>query len=149
MDNNMNMLGRTCAAFLVVAGQALILLSAPPAGGAEQAATATNAASASSPAQGFKIFNGEKRLFASYGPSTSMGYPARLQRKEGVWEDTAKYKDIALVKDGHHPTQFGDEIIASKFFRAMLEHDRLAIPAWDQEEVAAVRADLKCVPWKP
>jgi hypothetical protein len=68
---------------------------------------------------------------------------------KGVWEDTAKYKEIALVADGHHPTQLGDEIIASKFFRAMLEHDNLPIPAWDQEEVDAVRKDLKCVPWKP
>ena len=68
---------------------------------------------------------------------------------KGVWEDTAKYKDIALVGDGHHPTQLGDEIIASKFFRAMLEHDGLAVPAWDQEEVDAVRKDLKSVPWKP
>jgi hypothetical protein len=68
---------------------------------------------------------------------------------KGVWEDTAKYKEIALVKDGHHPTQLGDEIIASKFFRAMLEHDGLPAPDWDQEEVDAVRKDLKCVPWKP
>ena len=37
---------------------------------------------------------------------------------KGVWEDTAKYKELALVGDGHHPTRFGDEIIASKFFRA-------------------------------
>ena len=28
-----------------------------------------------------KIFSGEKRLIGTYGPSTSMGYPARLQRK--------------------------------------------------------------------
>ncbi|MCY3018171.1 MAG: hypothetical protein NTW87_03950 [Planctomycetota bacterium] len=68
---------------------------------------------------------------------------------KGVWEDTAKYRDIALVKDGHHPTQLGDEIIASKFFSAMLQHDGLPIPAWDQEEVDAVRKDLKSVPWKP
>ncbi len=68
---------------------------------------------------------------------------------KGVWEDTAKYKEIALVKDGHHPTQLGNEIIASKFFRAMLEHDGLPVPEWDQEEVDAVRKDLKCVPWKP
>jgi len=31
----------------------------------------------------------------------------------------------------------------------MLEHDGLAIPEWDQEEVDAVQKDLKCVPWKP
>jgi hypothetical protein len=68
---------------------------------------------------------------------------------KGVWEDTAKYKEIALVADGHHPTQLGDEIIASKFFRAMLEHDGLPVPGWDQEEVDAVRKDLKSVPWKP
>ncbi len=68
---------------------------------------------------------------------------------KGVWEDTAKYKEIALVADGHHPTQLGDEIIASKFFRAMLEHDGLPAPGWDQEEVDAVRKDLKSVPWKP
>jgi hypothetical protein len=68
---------------------------------------------------------------------------------KGVWEDTAKYKEIALVQDGHHPTQLGDEIIASKFFRAMLEHDGLQVPEWDQEEVDAVRKDLKAVPWKP
>jgi len=282
------------------------LLSWPSAGGEEQAAVATNAVAVASPSTDFYVFNGEKRLFASYGPSTSMGYPARLQRKfyrytgksgpncslqihnysipggqwrmpgwinckpsqndpskwealrserylttvqkliqdnpgtpvivmamnntgyaciakdrimgpedaehidmateflrthirailddgaalyflspkkywrdlddphewnrneerfvvakvagennprfiyvKGVWEDTAKHKDIALVKDGHHPTPFGDEIIASKFFRAMLEHDGLALPAWDQEEVNAVQKDLTCVPWKP
>jgi len=68
---------------------------------------------------------------------------------KGVWEDTAKYKKTALVGDGHHPTQFGDEIIASKFFRAMLEHDGLPVPGWDQEEVDAVQKDLNCVPWKP
>ena len=281
------------------------LFSTPSAGGEEQSVAASSA-SASSPATDFKVFTGEKRLFASYGPSTTVGYPARLQRKfyrytgksgpdcplqihnysiggaqwrmpgwinckpsesdpskweafrserylttvqklikdnpgvpvivmamnntgyacipkdrimgpedaehidmainflrthirailddgaalyflspkkywrdlddphewnrneerfavakvagennprfiyvKGVWEDTAKYKDIALVKDGHHPTPFGDEIIASKFFRAMLEHDGLAIPAWDQDEVDAVQKDLKCVPWKP
>ncbi len=58
---------------------------------------------------------------------------------KGVWEDTAKYKELALVGDGHHPTHFGDEIIASKFFRALLEHDGLPVPAWDQEEVDAAR----------
>jgi acetyl esterase/lipase len=58
---------------------------------------------------------------------------------KGVWEDTARYKEIALIGDGHHPTQLGDEIIASKFFRAMLQHDGLTVPAWDQEEVDAVR----------
>ena len=58
---------------------------------------------------------------------------------KGVWEDTAKYKELALVMDGHHPTPFGDEIIASKFFRALLEHDGLPIPAWDQEEVDAAK----------
>ena len=68
---------------------------------------------------------------------------------KGVWEDTAKFKATALVGDGHHPTEFGHEIIASKFFRAMLEHDGLPVPAWDQEEVDAVGKDLKCVPWKP
>jgi hypothetical protein len=68
---------------------------------------------------------------------------------KGVWEDTEKFKEIALVKDGHHPTQLGDEIIASKFFRAMLEHDGLAVPGWDQEEIDAVRKDLKTPPWKP
>ena len=36
---------------------------------------------ASGAAKDLKIFSGEKRLFASYGPSTTMGYPARLQRK--------------------------------------------------------------------
>jgi len=306
MESNRNMPSRICVTWLGVAACALILLSSPSAGAEEQTATAPNAASVASPAKDLKIFSGEKRLFASYGPSTSMGYPARLQRKfyrytgksgtdcplqihnysipggqwrmpgwvnckpsqnnpskweafrserylttvqklvkdnpstpvivmamnntgyacipkdrimgpgdaehidmaikflrthikailddgaalyvlspkkywrdlddphewnrneeryavakvaaennppfiyvKGVWEDTAKYKDTALVKDGHHPTQFGDEIIASKFFRAMLEHDGLAIPAWDQEEVDAVRIDLKCVPWKP
>jgi acetyl esterase/lipase len=58
---------------------------------------------------------------------------------KGVWEDTARDKEIALVGDGHHPTQLGDEIIASKFFRTMLQHDGLAVPAWDQQEVDAVR----------
>jgi len=306
MDSNMNVFSRICTTFLGVAGLALILLSAPPAVGEEHAAAKTGAACAASAAKDIKIFSGEKRLFATYGPSTTVGYPARLQRKlyrytgkngadcplqihnysiggaqwrmpgwinckpsqgdpskweafrsdrylktvqklikdnpstpvivmamnntgyacipkyrimgpddaehismaqnflrthirailddgaalyflspkkywrdlddpnewnrneeryavakvaaenipqfvyvKGVWEDTAKYKNIALVKDGHHPTAFGDEIIASKFFRAMLEHDGLAIPGWDQEEVDAVRKDLKCVPWKP
>jgi hypothetical protein len=46
-------------------------------------------------------------------------------------------------------THLGDEIIASKFFRAMLEHDGLPVPEWDQEEVDAVRKDLNAVPWKP
>jgi len=291
---------RLCAAFLGTAGLAVVLLSTPTTRGEGQAV------GASGTAKNLKVFSSEKRLFASYGPSTSMGYPARLQRKfyrytgktgtncplqicnysipggqwrmpgwinckpsktdpskweafrsdhylqtvqklikdnpgtpvivmamnntgyacipeyritgpgdtehinmaqnflrthikailddgaalyflspkkywrdlddpnewnrneeryavakvaseniprfvyvKGVWEDTAKYKDIALVGDGHHPTQFGDEIIASKFFRAMLEHDGLAVPAWDQEEVDTVRKDLKSVPWKP
>ncbi|MEI6422354.1 MAG: hypothetical protein WCP55_09055 [Lentisphaerota bacterium] len=58
---------------------------------------------------------------------------------KGAWEDTAKYKELALVMDGHHTTPFGDEIIASKFFRALLEHDGLPVPAWDQEEVDAAR----------
>jgi len=63
---------------------------------------------------------------------------------KGVWEETAKYKELALAGDGHHPTHFGDEIIASKFFRALLEHDGLSIPAWDQEEVdAAGKAQLR------
>ena len=61
---------------------------------------------------------------------------------KGVWEDTAKYKELALIGDGHHPTHFGDEIIASKFFRALLEHDGLAVPAWDQEEVDAAKKTL-------
>jgi hypothetical protein len=306
MVSKIDSLSRVCAALIGSASLAVILFSPPQAGGEEQAATGTNSVRASSTAVDLKIFSGEKRLFASYGPSTSMGYPARLQRKfyrftgksgmdcplqihnysipggqwrmpgwinckpspsdpnkweafrsdrylntveklikdnpgtpvivmamnntgyacipesrilglddtvhismarnflrthikailddgaalyflspkkywrdlddphewnrneeqyavarvaaekiprfvyvKGVWEDTAKYKDIALVKDGHHPTQFGDEIIASKFFRAMLEHDGLLVPGWDQEEVDAVRKDLNCVPWKP
>ena len=284
----------------------MVLFPAPPAGGEERAVAKRPTAAASGAFKDVKIFNGEKRLFASYGPSTTLGYPARLQRKfyrytgksgdhcplhifnysigggqwrmpgwinckpsqddpakwepirskryldtvqklikdnagtpviviamnntgyaciaknrimgpgdaehinmavnflrthvktiledgaalyflspkkywrdlddphewnrneehyavakiaaenipgfvyvKGVWEDTAKYKDIALVKDGHHPTQLGDEIIASKFFWAMLEHDGLPVPDWDQEEVDAVRKDLKSVPWKP
>jgi hypothetical protein len=65
---------------------------------------------------------------------------------KGAWEDTARYKQIALQADGHHPTQLGDEIIASKFFRAMLEHDGLAVPAWDQQEVDAVRKALEANP---
>ena len=47
---------------------------------------------------------------------------------KGVWEDTAKYKATALQGDGHHPTPLGDEIIASKFFRALLANDGLAAP---------------------
>ena len=294
------------AAFLGVASFVMVVLPAPPARGAEQAAAKNNPVSAPGAFQDIKIFNGEKRLFASYGPSTTVAYPARLQRKfyrytgksgtdcplqisnysiggaqwrmpgwinckpspndpnrweafrserylgtvqklikdnagtpviviamnntgyacipasrikgpddaehiamaqnflrthiraifadgaalyflspkkywrdlddphewnrneeryavakiaaenipgfiyvKGVWEDTAKYKEVALVKDGHHPTSLGSEIIASKFLRAMLEHDGLPVPEWDQEEVDAVRKDLKCVPWKP
>jgi hypothetical protein len=296
----------TCAVFAGVAILVMFMFPAPPAGGEEQAVATTKSTSASGVVSDLKIFNGEKRLFASYGPSTTLGYPARLQRKfyrytgksgtdcplqifnysiggaqwrmpgwinckpsqadpakweafrsdryvntvqklikdnagtpviviamnntgyacipnsrimgrddtehinlavsflrthikailadgaalyflspkkywrdlddpnewnrneeryavariaaeripgfiyvKGVWEDTAKYKTIALVGDGHHPTALGDEIIASKFFRAMLEHDGLPVPEWDQEEVDAVRKDLKSVPWKP
>ena len=299
-------LSRVCAAFIGIASLAAILLFPPRAGGEEKTTAGKNSERAASTAGDLKVFSGEKRLFASYGPSTTLGYPARLQRKfyrytgksgtncplqihnysiggaqwrmpgwinckpspsdpikweafrsdrylktvqklikdnagtpvivlamnntgyacipkdrimgpddtehinmarnflrthirailddgaalyflspkkywrdlddphewnrneeryavapvaaekiprfiyvKGVWEDTARYKEIALVKDGHHPTQFGDEIIASKFFRAMLEHDGLPVPGWDQEEVDAVRNDLKCVPWKP
>ena len=58
----------------------MILFSTPLAG-CEEPAAKTNPASASSAAKDLKIFSGEKRLFGSYGPSTSMGYPARLQRK--------------------------------------------------------------------
>jgi len=65
---------------------------------------------------------------------------------KGVWEDTARDKEIALIGDGHHPTQLGDEIIASKFFRTMLEHDGLKVPAWDQEEVDAVRQAFQSDP---
>ena len=294
------------AALLGIAGLAMIMFAARPAGGEEQTGAKKTPVPASGAVPDLKIFNGEKRLFASYGPSTTVGYPARLQRKfyrytgkngtacplkifnysiggaqwrmpgwinckpsakdprkweafrspryistvqklindnagtpviviamnntgyacipdsrilgpedsqhinmavnflrthaqailhdgaalyflspkkywrdlddphewnrneeryaltkiaaekipgfvyvKGVWEDTAKYKEIALVKDGHHPTQLGDEIIASKFFRAMLEHDGLPVPAWDQAEVDAVRKDLKSAPWKP
>jgi hypothetical protein len=304
-ESKMKVRSCVCAAFLGVAGLSAILFSTPSTGGEDQAVVASSV-SASGAAKDLKIFSGEKRLFASYGPSTTLGYPARLQRKfyrymgksgahcplqihnysigggqwrmpgwinctpsqsdpskweafrserylrtvqklikdnvgtpviviamnntgyacipkdrimgpgdtehinmavnflrthikailddgaalyflspkkywrdlddpnewnrneeryavatiaaeniprfvyvKGVWEDTAKYKEIALVKDGHHPTQLGDEIIASKFFRAMLEHDGLPAPEWDQEEVDAVRKDLKCVPWKP
>ncbi len=305
MESKTDVRSCVCAAFLGVAGL-VILFSTPPAGAEEQAVAKPNPVPASGAVNDLKIFSGEKRLFASYGPSTTLGYPARLQRKfcrytgksgvscplqisnysiggaqwrmpgwinckpsqadpskwealrsdrylrtvqklikdnpgtpviviamnntgyacipksrimgpddaehinmavnflrthikailddgaalyflspkkywrdlddpnewnrneewyalakiaaekiprfiyvKGVWEDTAKYKDIALVKDGHHPTQLGDEIIASKFFRAMLEHDGLPVPEWDQEEVDAVRKDLKSVPWKP
>ena len=75
---------------------------------------------------------------------------------KGVWEDTAKYKAIALLADGHHPTQLGDEIIAGRFFPALLEHDGLPVPPWDQEEVDTVRkafetkgAQGNVEPWKP
>ena len=306
MVSKIDSLSRVCAALIGSASLAAILFSPPRADGEEQTATGTNSVRASSPTGDLKIFSGEKRLFASYGPSTSMGYPARLQRKfcrftgksgmdcplqihnysipggqwrmpgwinckpspsdtnkweafrsdrylntvqklikdnpgtpvivmamnntgyacipesrilgpddavhismarsflrthikailddgaalyflspkkywrdlddphewnrneeryavapvaaekiprfvyvKGVWEDTARYKKTALVGDGHHPTQFGDEIIASKFFRAMLAHDGLPVPAWDQEEVDAVQKDLNRVPWKP
>ncbi len=294
------------AAFLGAASLAVILCCTPPASGDEPAAPKGTPGPASGAAKDLKIFSGEKRLFATYGPSTSVGYPGRLQRKfyrytgksgddcplqiknysiggaqwrmpgwinckpsaadpskweafrserylttvqklikdnpgtpvivaamnntgyacipeshikgaddtehinmtinflrshiqaifddgaaqyflspkkywrdlddpnewnrneetyavskiaaekipgfvyvKGVWEDTAKFKEIALVSDGHHPTPFGDEIIASKFFRAMLQHDGLEVPGWDQEEVDAVRKDLNAVPWKP
>ncbi|MGA2621029.1 MAG: hypothetical protein ABSF26_25680 [Thermoguttaceae bacterium] len=306
MERKMYKGSYVCAVVLGVARLAGVLFSAPPAGAEEQAVARTHSVSACGAVNDLKIFNGEKRLFASYGPSTTVGYPARLQRKfyrctgksgtncplqifnysiggaqwrmpgwinckpsqddpgkweafrsqryistvqklikdnvgtpviviamnntgyacipnsrimgpgdaqhinlavnflrthikailddgaalyflspkkywrdlddpnqwnrneeryalakiaaehipgfvyvKGVWEDTAKYKAIALVGDGHHPTQLGDEIIASKFFRAMLEHDGLPVPGWDQEEVDAVRQDLKSVPWKP
>jgi hypothetical protein len=66
---------------------------------------------------------------------------------KGVWEETARHKDIALIFDGHHPNQFGDEIIASKFFRAMLEHDGLPVPAWDQQEVDAVQKAVQGDYW--
>lgn len=300
------MCGRRCvwAAILGVATLVVALLPSSPAVGEERPATTRSAPTTA--AHDLKIFSGEKRLFASYGPSTSLGYPARLQRKfyrytgksgadcplqihnysisgaqwrmpgwinckpskddpttwealrsptyirtvqklikdnpdtpvivmamnntgyaciadlkitgpddakhiamaqnflrthinavmvdgaalyflspkkywrdlddpnewnrneehyalskvaaenipgfvyvKGVWEDTAKFKETALIADGHHPTGFGDEIIASKFFRAMLEHDGLPIPAWDQEEVDAVRKDMKSAPWTP
>jgi hypothetical protein len=306
MESKTYQYARVWVAVLGALGLALMLCSTPLPGGEEQAVAKSVAAAAPGQGENLKIFNGEKRLFASYGPSTTLGYPARLQRKfyrytgksgaacplqihnysiggaqwrmpgwinckpspsdpgkweafrsprytgtvqklikdnagtpviviamnntgyaciakdrimgpddtkhidmavnflrthiqtiladgaalyflspkkywrdlddphewnrneerfalakiaaekiprfvyvKGVWEDTAKYKEIALVGDGHHPTQLGDEIIASKFFRAMLEHDGLPVPGWDQEEVDAVRKDLKCVPWKP
>ncbi len=73
---------RSCigAAFLEVA-VAVILFSAPPAGAEQQAAAKLNPVAASGAVNDLKIFSGEKRLFASYGPSTTVGYPARLQRK--------------------------------------------------------------------
>lgn len=71
---------------------------------------------------------------------------AGLVYVKGVWEDTAEDKEIALVDDGHHPTQLGDEIIASKFFQAMLVHDGLAVPSWDQQEVDAVRKAIQSDP---
>jgi hypothetical protein len=53
-------------------------------------------------------------------------------------------------REGRHGSgKSGIEYIPGKFFRAMLEHDGLPIPAWDREEVDAVRKDLNCVPWQP
>ena len=38
------------------------------------------AAEPAAPTHAPKVFSGEKRLFATYGPSTTMGYPARLRK---------------------------------------------------------------------
>lgn len=38
-------------------------------------------------------------------------------------------------KADSHPNQYGDEVLASGAFRALLKHDGREIPAWDAEEV--------------
>src|ERR1700677_1808475 len=65
---------------LCMAGCLGLLVCLTAAAGEQPSAT-TGSVSGSAPVPDLKIFNGEKRLFASYGPSTSIGYPARLQRK--------------------------------------------------------------------
>jgi hypothetical protein len=81
MESKMYLRGCICAAFHGAAGLAVILFSTPPAGAEEQAVAKPNPVPAPGAVNDFKIFSGEKRLFASYGPSTTLGYPARLQRK--------------------------------------------------------------------
>jgi hypothetical protein len=72
---------RVFAAILGGASLSLSLLAAAPARTDEPAADKKDSAAAAGAGKNLKIFSGEKRLFATYGPSTSVGYPARLQRK--------------------------------------------------------------------
>ncbi len=78
---NMFRSSHICTVFVIVATLVTIMFPTPPARAGEQAVTTTASGPAPAVVHDIKIFNGEKRLFATYGPSTSVGYPAPLQRK--------------------------------------------------------------------
>jgi len=59
-----------------------VLLFSTPSAGGEGQAVAASSASASGAAKDLKIFSGDKRLFASYGPSTTVGYAKAVGTSE-------------------------------------------------------------------
>ena len=97
MESNRNTPSRIWVTLTGLAACGLILLSSPPTGAAKQAAAMPKAPDVSGPVKVIKIFNGEKRLFACYGPSTSMGYPARLQRKFYRYTDKEVSDSVGVV----------------------------------------------------
>ncbi|MHC4401561.1 MAG: hypothetical protein ACYTG0_17965 [Planctomycetota bacterium] len=52
-----------------------------------------------------------------------------------VWEPTKKLYPKAFARDLVHPNSIGAEVMAQKWFEALLEHDGLEVPEWSREEM--------------
>ena len=80
----------------------------------------------------------------------------RFRLCQGCLGGTASIRRPPYCPTAITPRRWATEIIASRFFRALLEHDGLPVPPWDQEEVDTVRkafetkgAQGNVEPWKP
>ena len=52
-----------------------------------------------------------------------------------VWEPTKKLYPKAFAQDLVHPNGIGAEVMAQKWFEALLEHDGLEVPEWSRDQM--------------
>ena len=52
-----------------------------------------------------------------------------------VWQPTKEHYPNAFARDKVHPNAIGAEIMAQKWFEALLAHDGLEAPAWSKQEM--------------
>ena len=57
-----------------------------------------------------------------------------VKRGPDVWTPTKKLYPKAFARDLVHPNALGSELMAQKWFEALLKYDGLEIPAWSREK---------------
>jgi hypothetical protein len=74
-------------------------------------------------------------------PEAAKRLPGRMTAVPGIWERMREAGVAAYAEQEKpwHANQYGDEILASCFFRALCSHDGIPVPAWDEEEVAYMK----------